>query len=106
MSNDATRAFHNTNPWGLSEFSEGIRLMNERHEAEAVARFAKIRDELPARVAALKTMEHDELLTRLVEFYGSRGDPRETELRQAYYDAIRTEVMRRLRLLPLVDDDV
>jgi hypothetical protein len=65
-------------------------------EKETV-RLKKMEDALPDAIAKLVTMSSKNLIDHMLDFYGGRSSPRETELRTKYHSACRAELEKRLQ---------
>lgn len=82
--------------WGLAEFSRGLEEMADRKRKADLERFESMLTELPNFTTHIKSLEHDALLDQFVWWSGGRSDPKETEIRSQYHDAIRKEILRRM----------
>ncbi len=84
-------------PSTLETYSDIIAGMAERRAEEERIRLDDMEQKLPSEIARLTAHSHERLLTLYEQFMGGRMSPRETVLRQQFFDAIKAELLLRLK---------
>lgn len=82
--------------FNMSEFSDVLQRLGEENEAKKVKMLTLLDASLPAFIVALPDLTPDMLFDDLEYWFGGRSDPRETEARQKYYEAVKAEMIRRM----------
>lgn len=80
----------------LSDWSDSIRRIGEENERKQLERLKKMEEELPGAIEDLGKVPNGMLIDLFAQFHGGRSDPRETVLREKFFEAIKDEILRRM----------